>query len=36
VWRRAKWLYKAKVDWLKAQNKPWDPAGLVEGVMECI
>ena len=21
VWRRAKWLYKAKVDWLKAQNR---------------
>ena len=33
VWRRAKWLYKAKVDWLKAQNRSWDPTGVVEAVM---
>ena len=36
LWRRAKWLYKAQVDWMKAQNRLWDQMGLVENVMDRI
>ena len=24
LWRRAKFVYKNRVDWLKANNLPWD------------
>lgn len=32
IWRRSKWLYKNRVDWLKAQNMAWDQRTIVQEV----